>query len=145
MLAEAALRQVQALADGGASMEDIQEVASTGVALLDMHQRSRGFRGRKQWLAKVTSFAFPRTFSTGPLPKTDDMNVLMEDARRHHHACFTVQITDGTKDAVGREIEVQVPADDAIRLGQQMARIATKLLPVPSEGETPPIEGDQVT
>ncbi|MEU0656037.1 hypothetical protein ABZ485_27865 [Streptomyces albogriseolus] len=98
------------------------------------------------WLAKVTSFAFPRTFSTGPLPKTDDINVLMEAGRRHHHVCFTVQITDGGKHAVGREIEVQVSADEAMKLGQQMVRIATALLPAPREGEqTPPIEGDRVT
>ncbi len=98
------------------------------------------------WLAKVTSFAFPRTFSTGPLPKTDDLDVLMEAGRRHHHVCFTVQITEGGKHAVGREIEVQIPADEAMKLGQQMVRVATALLPAPSKGEqTQPIEGDRVT
>lgn len=100
----------------------------------------------RAWLAKVTSFAFPRTFSTGPLPKTRDLDVLMQAGRRHHHICFTVQITDGTKQAVGREVEVQLPADEAIKLGQQMVRIATALLPAFREGEqTPPIEGDRVT
>ncbi len=100
----------------------------------------------RAWLAKVTSFAFPRTFSTGPLPKTDDVDVLMEAGRRHHHVCFTVQITDGTKRTVGREVEVQIPADDAIRLGQQMVRIANQLLPAVREGEQgPPTEGEQVT
>lgn len=100
----------------------------------------------RAWLAKVSSFAFPRTFSTGPLPKTDDLNVLVQAGRRHHHVCFTVQITDGTKQAVGREVEVQLPADDAIKLGQQMVRIATTLLPASREGEqTSPIEGDRVT
>ncbi|MGW4270780.1 VCBS domain-containing protein [Streptomyces seoulensis] len=99
----------------------------------------------RAWLAKVTSFAFPRTFSTGPLPKTNDGAVLL-DAGRHHHVCFTVQITDGTKHAIGREVEVQIQADEAIKLGQQMIRIATALLPAPREGEqTPPTEGDQVT
>ena len=101
---------------------------------------------RRSWLAKVTSFAFPRTFSTGPLPKTDDIDVLVEVGRRHHHVCFTVQITDGSKHAVGREVEVQVPADEAMKLGQQMVRVATAHLPAPREGEqTPPSEGDRVT
>jgi hypothetical protein len=101
---------------------------------------------RRTWLAKVTSFAFPRTFSTGPLPKTDDIAVLMEAGCRHHHVCFTVQITDGTKHASGREIEVQIPATEAIKLGQQMVRVATALLPATGDGEqTSPIEGDRVT
>lgn len=100
----------------------------------------------RAWLAKVTSFAFPRTFSTGPLPKTDDIDVLMAAGRQHHHVCFTVQITDGTKHAVGREVEVQISADEAMKLGQQMVRIATALLPAPREGEqTPPTEGDRMT
>jgi hypothetical protein len=145
VLAETALRQLHALTTAGSAASQIQEVAATAVALLNMHQRSRRF-GRKRWLAKVTSFAFPRTFSTGPLPKTDDINVLMEAGRRHHHVCFTVQMTDGTKPAVGREVEVQIPADEAIKLGQQMVRIATALLPAPREGEqTSPSKGDQVT
>lgn len=101
---------------------------------------------RRAWLAKVTSFAFPRTFSTGPLPDTDDTAVLLAAARKHHHVCFTVQITDGGKNAVGREIEVQVPADDAIRLGHQMVRIANHLLPAHREGEqTSPRDGDRMT
>lgn len=146
MLAETALRQLHSLVTAGASAEEIQQVATTSVALLNMRQRSRGFRGRKQWLAKVTSFAFPRTFSTGPLPKTGDVDVLMEAGSRHHHMCFTVQVTDGTKHAIGRELEVQMPADDAMKLGQQMVRIATALLPAAREGDqTPPSEGDQVT
>lgn len=100
----------------------------------------------RAWLAKVTSFAFPRTFSTGPLPKTDNINVLMEAGRRHHHVCFTVQITDGGKQAVGREVEVQISADEAMKLGQQMVRIATALLPASSEGEhSPPSERDEMT
>jgi hypothetical protein len=100
----------------------------------------------RTWLAKVTSFAFPRTFSTGPLPKTDDANVLIAAGARHHHVCFTVQITDGSKQATGREVEVQIPTAEAMKLGQQMVRVATALLPAAREGEqTPPTEGDQVT
>jgi len=145
MLAEAALRQVQELLTSGASAEDVREVATTAVALLNMHQRMRP-SPRRRWLANVTSFAFPRTFSTGPLPATDDVATLRDAARRHHHVCFTVQITDGTKQAVGREVEVQVPADDALRLSQQMARIAEHQHASYREAEqTPPTEGDRVT
>lgn len=101
--------------------------------------------GRK-WLARVTSFAFPRTFSVGPLPNTEDATVFLEAARQQHHVCFTVQITDGSKSAMSREVEVQLPADDAIRLGQQMVQVATALLPAPRQGEqTSPSKGDQVT
>lgn len=101
---------------------------------------------RRAWLAKVTSFAFPRTFSTCPLPQTNDVAVLRDAARRHHHVCFTVEITDGTKHAVGRQVEIQVPADDALRLSQQMARIAEHQLASYREAEqTSPSKGDQVT
>ena len=115
---------------------------------------------RRTWLAKVTSFAFPRTFSTGPLqtlsavrsligdhqPDAADVNELVEAALRHHHVCFTVEITDGSKHAVGRQVEVQLPADHAMKLGQQMVRVATALLPAPREGEqNPPSERDEMT
>lgn len=101
---------------------------------------------RRAWLAKVTSFAFPRTFSTEPLPNAADVAGLMQVARRHHHVCFTVEVTGGGKHAIGRQVEIQVPADDALRLSQQMARIAEHQLASTREAEqTPPIEGDQVT
>jgi hypothetical protein len=100
----------------------------------------------RAWLAKVTGFAFPRTFSTGPLPKTSDLTALLEAGRRHHHVCFTVEITDGGKQAVGRQVEIQIPADDALRLSQQMARIAEHQLASYREAEqTSPSKGDQVT
>jgi hypothetical protein len=145
VLAETALRQVHELLTSGASVEDVRQVATTAVALLNMHQRTRPSL-RRRWLAKVTSFTFPRTFSTGPLPATADVATLRDAARRHLHVCFTVQITDGTKQAVGREVEVQVPADDALRLGQQMARIAEHQLASYREAEqTSPSKGDQMT
>jgi hypothetical protein len=101
---------------------------------------------RRTWLAKVTSFAFPRTFSTEPLPNADDVAGLMQTARRHHHVCFTVEVTDGGKQAIGRRVEIQIPADDALRLSQQMARIAEHQLASYREAEqTPPMEGDRVT
>lgn len=113
-----------------------------------MRQRAAERRVGRRWLAKVTSFGFPRTFSTGPLPRTGGIveDILSEAVGRHHHVCFTVEITDGGARAVGREVEVQVPADEAMRLGQQMIRIATALLPAPREGEqhNTPIEGEQM-
>lgn len=147
MLAETALRQIHELTTAGAAHEEIHEVAVTSVALLNLQQQAKSRRGRKrQWLAKVTSFTFPRTFSTGPLPKTDDIDVLLKAGRRHHHVCFTVQITDGGKHAVGREVEVQLPADEAMRLGPQMVRIAEyQLAPHRAGGQAPPSEGDRVT
>lgn len=101
---------------------------------------------RREWLAKVVTFAFPRTFSVGPLPATDDTGLLLAAARNQHHVCFKVQLTAASKDDVGREVVVQVQADDAIRLGHQMIRVANFLLPAPGEGEqTSPSEGDHVT
>ncbi|MEU7435707.1 hypothetical protein AB0B07_33440 [Streptomyces sioyaensis] len=107
----------------------------------------------RAWLAKVTSFAFPRSFAVGTPPLAKDypdlaahLAAAAEYAAKEHHVCFTIQIIDGTKHATGREVEVQVPAADAMKLGQQMVRIATALLPPSREGEqTPPAEGDQMT
>ncbi|MFE4915900.1 hypothetical protein ACFRCX_30825 [Streptomyces sp. NPDC056652] len=101
---------------------------------------------RREWLAKVITFAFPRTFSVGPLPATDDTGLLLSVARNQHHVCFKVQLTTASKDDVGREVKVQIQADDAIRLGQQMIRVANFVLPAPREEEqTSPSKGDQVT
>ncbi|THA29149.1 hypothetical protein E6R18_24880 [Streptomyces sp. A1277] len=110
VLAEAAIRRIHELLEAGADSVEVHEVATTSVALLNMHQRNRP--GRKRvWLAKVTSFAFPRTFATA------------WGNAGEHYVCFTGSITKGGKQAVGREIEVQVTVDDAERLGQQMLRM----------------------
>ncbi|MFD7661307.1 hypothetical protein [Streptomyces sp. NPDC059788] len=98
---------------------------------------------RRAWLAKVTSFAFPCTFT--------------RSWGAEHHVRFTVVVTDGGKTAIGREVEVQMPVADAERLGQQMLRIAahqreqmtacaTADSPhVASAGQTSPAEGEQMT
>jgi len=152
ILAEAAIRRVHELLEAGADSADVHEVVATSVALLNMHQRNRP--GRKHaWLAKVTSFAFPRTFSTGPLPKTDDLTVLAEAAWLHHHVCFTAEITHGSKSALGRAIELQLPVDDAERLAQQMLRMVAAARRQANrtsradqaQGQTSPNKGDQVT
>ena len=127
VLASEALRAIRDMAERpGASVDDIREVADLALTRLSLAGRFRDrTRQRIQWLAKVTSFAFPRTFYVGALPQTDDPATLLEAARRQHHVCFTVQITQGGgKDARHREVEVQVPADKAMQLGQQIVRIA---------------------
>ncbi|WP_098007813.1 hypothetical protein [Streptomyces sp. sk226] len=140
VLAEAALRRVHELLEAGADSADVHEVVTTSVALLDMHQRNRPGR-KRAWLAKVTSFAFPRTFATA-WGNTGE-----------HYVCFTGAITKGGKQAVGREIEVQLPVDDAERLGQQMLRMVefqrgqtTQISrAAQAQGQTSPGKGDQVT
>ncbi|MFJ6608139.1 hypothetical protein [Streptomyces lydicus] len=113
VLAEAAIRRVHELLDAGADTDDVHEVAATAVALLNMHQRGRSSQGRKRtWLAKVTSFTFPRTFARA----WGDTG--------EHYVCFTAEITEGGKQALGREVELQLPVEDAERLGQQMLRMA---------------------
>ena len=109
----------------GVSVDDIRETAELALTRLDFVTASRARNGKRyRWLAKVTSFAFPRTFSTGPLADAP------QSSRDHHHVCFTVQVTRGGGQAtVDRDIEVQVPADKAIQLGQQMVRIAQSFGP----------------
>lgn len=140
VLAEAAIRRVHELLDAGADPEDVRELATTSVALLNMHQRNRPGR-KRAWLAKVTSFAFPRTFASA-----------WGDAGQPY-VCFTASITKGGKQAVGREIELQLPVEDAERLGQQMLRMVEfqrrqtqqTSLAVQAQGQTSPSKGDQVT
>lgn len=66
---------------------------------------------KQRWLARVTSFAFPRTFATH-----------WGDTGRNY-LCFTAEITTGSKNAVGREVEVQIPDEDAEKLARQILRI----------------------
>lgn len=140
VLAEAAIRRVYELLEAEADTADIHEVVTTSVALLNMHQRNRPGR-KRAWLAKVTSFAFPRTFATA------------WGSTGEHYVCFTASITKGGKQAVGREIELQLPVEDAERLAQQMLRMVefqrgqtTKTsLTAQAQGQTPPSDGDQVT
>lgn len=86
---------------------------------------------KRRWLAKVTSFAFPRTFAVGPMPQARDfpdleshLRAVGEAAKKEHHICFTAEITvGGGKKAVGREVEVQIPDEDAERLAHQILRL----------------------
>lgn len=63
-------------------------------------------RRNARWLARVTSFAFPRRVNG------DD------------RLCFTVDITDGAKSAKGRKVEVQIPDSEAERLARQILGLA---------------------
>lgn len=140
VLAEAAIRRVHELIEAGADSADVHKVVTTSVALLNMHQRNRPGR-KRAWLAKVTSFAFPRTFATA----WGDTG--------EHYVCFTGSITKGGKQAVGREIEVQLPVDDAERLGKQMlsmvefqrGQTTQTSRAAQAQGQTSPSKGDQVT
>ena len=140
VLAEAAIRRIHELLEAGADSADVHEVVTTSVALLNMHQRNRPGR-KRTWLAKVTSFAFPRTFAPA------------WGGTGEHYVCFTGSITKGGKQAVGREIELQLHVEDAERLGQQMLRMVEfqrgqttqTSRAVQAQGQTSPSKGDQVT
>ncbi|MBD3550924.1 hypothetical protein [Streptomyces sp. SP18CM02] len=110
-IAEAALHQILSLANDAGS-EDIRGVASMALASIDMHRRSR--RGASRgwlWLGKVTSFAFPRCFTAQ----------WGEPAK--NHVCFSVELTEASKKAVGRSVEVQLPDSDAEKLARQILRL----------------------
>ncbi|MFC7794564.1 hypothetical protein [Streptomyces cinereoruber] len=140
MLAEAAIRHIHELLSNEADPDEVHQIAETAVALLNMHQRNRPGR-KRTWLAKVASFAFPRTFATA----WGDTG--------EQYVCFTASITKGGKQAVGREIELQLSVEEAERLGQQMLRMVEfqrrqttqASLAAQAQGQTLPSEGDQVT
>jgi hypothetical protein len=137
LLATEAIRSIQDLATNpDASVTEIREAAELALSRLSFlgKRRPNGTGRKASWVGRVTSFAFPRTFFTGARRRQDqpilDQNSLMAEARSHHHVCFTIQITDGNKKyATGREVEVQVTADEALRLGLQMTRIAQSFEP----------------
>ncbi|MFB7312947.1 hypothetical protein [Streptomyces sp. NPDC056192] len=110
LVAEHALAQIRDLASAS---EEVRGIVAVAEANISMARRSRPrVSNRRSWLAKVTSFTFPRTFTrTWGKPA-------------EHHVCFSLEITDGSKAAIGRKVEVQLAVDDAERLAEQMLRIA---------------------
>lgn len=130
-VAEAALEAIAAhLRSGGNADETVDGIARVALARISMARRERPSRSRRGlWLARVTSFAFPRTFATA----------WGQDAA--HHLCFTAEITEGTKTAVGRQVELQLPDEDAERLADQILRLRDWR----KREQTPPTEGDRVT
>lgn len=141
-LAASAVYRLHHLLEAGADREELAEVVATAAALLDMSQRGRSPLVRKRsWLAKVSSAAFPRTFARA-----------WGDAGEPY-VCFTVDITEGGKQALDRQVEVQLPVEDAERLGQQMLRMVEfqrgqtiqTSRAAQAQGQTSPSKGDQVT
>jgi hypothetical protein len=121
LIAEDVLSRIAALPD---VPEEILGLVHVAEARISMARRSRPRTPRgRGWLAKVTSFTFPRTFA----------QAWGDDGQQH--LCFTVEVTDGGRAALGRQIEVQVPLSEAERLGKQMGSMATTLRAKTEVGE----------
>lgn len=85
--------------------QDIENLVRVANARIRMAASIRDRRNAR-WLARVTSFSFPRPHEQG------------------ERLCFTVDITDGPKTAKGRKVEVQIPESDAVTLAEQILRMA---------------------
>lgn len=108
-LAEVAEYALRDLADHEQGLDEYARgVLDVALARIDVNRRLRGRDGRRLWLARVTSFAFPRQFATR----------WGEDAKPY--TCFTVEIAQGVKQAVGRTVEIQMSDEDAQRLAEQI-------------------------
>lgn len=95
--------------------QEIRSIVDVAVAQLHMACQRRDRRPAR-WLARVTSFVFGRGFNEpGQFGNDPDP-----------HLCFLVEITDGSKLARGKTVEVQVPDDEMERLAKQILRM-TKL------------------
>lgn len=137
LLAETALREVLALTGtDGTTLRQIREAVELTLMRIDVDRRRRRpcNRGPRSWLAKVTSFAFPRAFTTeasaaaraadpGKMTEDDLLHQAAAEAHAQNHLCFTAEITDGPKVAVGRQVEVQLQDADAERLAHQILRL----------------------
>lgn len=164
--AEAALQRIAAYLDQTPdAVHTVRDVVDVALARIHMARQMRPSRRARVWLAKVTSFAFPRTFATSDKPPAPDAYATDEEfiaasaawGRKHHHLCFTAQITEGGKAAVGRQVEIQMPIDDAERLAHQMLRmvaVVRRMHPGLAGSEVSvadqprqdgPTKGDQVT
>lgn len=149
LLMEDVLGSVRAMAKlPNPPIDDIRKTLDLAHARLEMLGRRRPGRTRERfaWLAKVTSFAFPRTFFTAP-------RGVEHPPREHQRVCFTVEVTEGGgRQGVGREIEVQLPLADAMKFGAQMVRVAQQLATPQSSPhvsrvgrQTSPSKGDRLT
>jgi hypothetical protein len=107
-------------AQPGTTVDELRDAAELAAKRLTFLTGTLPHAGvRYPWLAKLTGFAFPRSFSSGPLAGVPGRS------REHHQVCFTVQITSGGGAiARARNVEVQVPAAEALKLGQQLVRLA---------------------
>jgi hypothetical protein len=118
------------------TLRQIRETVELTLLRIDSDRRRRRpyGTGRRSWLAKVTSFAFPRVFvpraavaeraaDPGQLTEEELVRQAEVEAQAHNHVCFTVEITEGPKTAAGREVEVQLQDDEAERLARQILRL----------------------
>ncbi|MFI5857479.1 hypothetical protein [Streptomyces parvulus] len=136
LLAETALSELLALSrKKGTTLAQVTEAVELSLLEIDIDRRQRRpRRGGRPWLAKVTSFAFPRAFATqvsaaarasAPEQMTEEelLRHAAAEGQAHNHICFTVEITDGPKTAAGRQIEVQLPDAEAEKLANQVLRL----------------------
>lgn len=114
-IALGALKEIRAVLDGlpadAVATEEIDYILTLAYARLRMAGNRQGPRANLTWLAKVVSFCVPMRFMR-PNGKGDAP-----------YLCFVVEVTEGAQSAVGRKIEVQLPAADAARLATQMANM----------------------
>ncbi|MFF4187081.1 hypothetical protein ACFYZ9_28205 [Streptomyces sp. NPDC001691] len=152
-LGETALRELLALSrEKDTTLPQISEAVELILLKIDVDRRQRrphGGGGRRSWLAKVTSFAFPRVFAPQtsvaarePAPEQMTEEELLRHTaavgQAHNHVCFTVEITDGPKTAAGRQVEVQLQDAEAERLAFQILRLIAWRQKSASGGTTAP-------
>jgi hypothetical protein len=89
----------------------IDEILHLTYAKLRMQSMQRE-RRPATWLAQVISTVFPREIAW----RRGEESVTA--------LCFEVRITDGTKDAVGRRVEIRLSANDADFLAKSMKGMA---------------------
>lgn len=82
----------------------ILDLADTRLRMMSLRRRRPG----ANWLAKATSFTYPRQFA-GEWGADPDP-----------HLCMQIEITDGPKAARDRYIEIQLPDNEAERLAKQI-------------------------
>lgn len=133
VFATESLRTLRDLAaQPGTTVDELRQTAELALKRLDFLTGTIPHGGlRYPWFAKLTGFAFPRSFSSGPLAGAPGRS------REHRQVCFTVKITrGGGAHARGRDVEVQVPAAEALKLGQQLVRLAQTVgLPARTGGQ----------
>jgi hypothetical protein len=88
----------------------ILDVADAQLRMMSLRRRRPG----ANWLARATSFTYPRQFA-GEWGADPDP-----------HLCMQIEITDGPKAARDRYIEIQMPDDEAERLATQILRMVER-------------------
>lgn len=91
--------------------QEIDHIVHLAYAKLRMESMRRERRSAT-WLGQVISAVFPRELAWYREREPDTA------------LCFEVRITDGTKDAVGRKVEIRLSANDAEFLAMSMKGMA---------------------